>query len=80
MLVKKKYNAYFSFLFIKHFFDIRVFDKKKEKRGKRRGKEKINNKTNISSSLPHLFLISAPSLPSFIIGNKKEFSNRLFRY
>ena len=55
---------------------LKVFDKKRKRQGKDKEK-KVNKKTNHSSSLPHLFLISSPSSPSFIIGNKKEFSNRL---
>jgi len=50
-----------------------VFDKKR----KREGKEEEKKRLMIKQISPHLFLISSPSLPSFIVGNKKEFSKRL---
>jgi len=49
-----------------------VFDKKR----KRKGKEEEKKRLIIKQIFPHLFLISAPSSPSFIIENKKEFPNR----
>jgi hypothetical protein len=45
-----------------------VFDKKRKREGKEEEKKRLIKKTNLSSSLLHLFLISSPSLPSFIIG------------
>jgi hypothetical protein len=51
-----------------------VFDKKRKREGKEEEKKRLIKKS-FSSSLPHLFLISSPSSPSFIIGNKKEFSS-----
>jgi hypothetical protein len=61
--------------------DLRVFDKRgkeREKKRKRQGKEEEKKrliKNKYSASLPHLFLFSSLSLPSFIFGNKKKFSN-----
>jgi hypothetical protein len=55
---------------------LRVFDKKRKREGKEEEKKRLIKKTYISLSLPYLFLISSPSSPNFIIGNKKYFSNR----
>jgi hypothetical protein len=54
-----------------------VFDKKRKRQGKEEGKKRLIKKTNLSSSFPHLFLISSSSLPNFITEIKKEFSNSL---
>jgi hypothetical protein len=42
---------------------LRVFDKKREREGKEEEKKRLIKKTDFSSSLPHLFLISSLSLP-----------------
>jgi hypothetical protein len=61
-----------------------VFDKKRKRQGKEKGKKRLKYLLISSTSFPRLFLVSSfsfpylfPSLPNFIIGNKKEFSNRL---
>jgi len=46
--------------------DLRVFNKKR----KRKGKEEEKRRLMIKQISPHLFLISSPSSPSFIIGKK----------
>jgi hypothetical protein len=43
-----------------------VFDKKRKREGKEEEKKRLKKS-------PHLFLISSPSSPSFIIGKKRIF-------
>jgi hypothetical protein len=47
------------------------------KKRKREGKEEEKRRLIKKQIYPHLFLISSPFSPNFIIGKKREFSNSL---
>jgi hypothetical protein len=53
-----------------------VFDKKRKREGKEEEKKRLIKKTNLSSSLPHLFPLFS-HLHLVLLLEKREFSNSL---